>query len=191
MQRGSPGSCSPRSAVERHFVSKKLLESALLFYNKWLPFLLYQSTEVIRHPPVILLQPDLGNEDSELGVGALPKHDSQDAGPIVPKISGLERSQEKSQDCCKEPAFEPLVLKDPCLQVLQPLPQPQAEHQLRAPSPDPDLVRGSDKKKSYKQEWFFEMNQVSIQTPRQRLLKQGLGVASRRWLCLQSQQVLT
>lgn len=82
--------------------------------------------------------------DPELGVGTLPEHDSQDAGPIVPKISGLERSQEKSQDCCKEPILEPVVLKDPCLQVPQPPPQPQAEPQPRAPSPDPDLARRTE-----------------------------------------------
>ncbi|XP_054570142.1 autism susceptibility gene 2 protein-like [Eptesicus fuscus] len=81
------------------------------------------------------------NKDSELGVGTLPEHDSQDAGPIVPKISGLERSQEKSQDCGKEPIFEPVVLKDPCPQVPQPPPQPQAEPQPRAPSQDPDSVQ--------------------------------------------------
>lgn len=86
----------------------------------------------------------LPHTDPELGVGALPEHDSQDAGPIVPKISGLERSQEKSQDCCKEPIFEPVVLKDPCPQVPQPLPQPQAEPQPRAPSPDPDLVQRTE-----------------------------------------------
>ncbi|PNI32829.1 AUTS2 isoform 14, partial [Pan troglodytes] len=83
-------------------------------------------------------------KDPELGVGTLPEHDSQDAGPIVPKISGLERSQEKSQDCCKEPVFEPVVLKDPCPQVAQPIPQPQTEPQLRAPSPDPDLVQRTE-----------------------------------------------
>lgn len=77
--------------------------------------------------------------DPELGVGTLPENDSQDAGPIVPKISGLERSQEKSQDCGKEPIFEPVVLKDPCPQAPQPLPQPQAEPQ--PPSPARDLVQ--------------------------------------------------
>lgn len=82
--------------------------------------------------------------DPDVGVGALPDHDSQDAGPVVPKISGLERSQEKSQDCCKEPIFEPVVLKDPCPQVPQPLPQAQAEPQPRAPSPDPDLVQRTE-----------------------------------------------
>ncbi|XP_028353841.1 autism susceptibility gene 2 protein-like [Physeter macrocephalus] len=73
----------------------------------------------------------------ELGVGALPQHDGRDAGPIVPKISGLERSQEKSQDCGKEPIFEPVVLKDPRPQVPPPPSQPQAEPPPRAPSPDP------------------------------------------------------
>lgn len=88
-------------------------------------------------PVICLCSP---HTDPELGVGTLPEHDSQDAGPIVPKISGLERSQEKSQDCGKEPIFEPVVLKDPCPQAPQPLPQPQAEPQPQAPSPDPDLV---------------------------------------------------
>lgn len=86
----------------------------------------------------------LPHTDPELGVGTLPEHDSQDTGPIVPKISGLERSQEKSQDCCKEPIFEPVVLKDPCSQVPQPLSQPQVEPQPRAPSPDPDLVQRTE-----------------------------------------------
>ncbi|XP_024619899.1 autism susceptibility gene 2 protein-like [Neophocaena asiaeorientalis asiaeorientalis] len=69
------------------------------------------------------------NKDPELGVGALPQHDGRDAGPIVPKISGLERSQEKSQDCGKEPIFEPVVLKDPRPQVPPPQPQQQPEPQ--------------------------------------------------------------
>lgn len=82
--------------------------------------------------------------DPDLGVGTLPEHDSQDAGPIVPKISGLERSQEKSQDCGKEPIFEPVVLKDSCPQVPQPPPPPQAEPQAHAPTPDPDLVHRTE-----------------------------------------------
>lgn len=85
--------------------------------------------------PVLFSAP--ARTDPELGVGALPEHDGHDAGPIVPKISGLERSQEKSQDCGKEPIFEPVVLKDPRPQVPPPPPQPQAEPPPRAPSPDP------------------------------------------------------
>ncbi|KAK2119496.1 Autism susceptibility protein 2 protein [Saguinus oedipus] len=38
------------------------------------------------------------------------------------------------------PIFEPVVLKDPCPQVAQ----PQTEPQLRAPSPDPDLVQRTE-----------------------------------------------
>lgn len=82
--------------------------------------------------------------DPELGVGAPPEHDSQDAGPIVPKISGLERSQEKSQDCCKEPILEASVLKEPCTQVPQALSQPQAEPQPQAPSPDSSLAQRTE-----------------------------------------------
>lgn len=90
------------------------------------------------HAFPLFLSP-LSHADPELGVGALPEH-NQDAGPIVPKISGLERSQEKSQDCCKEPVFEPVVLKDPHPQLPQLPSQPQAEPQLQIPSPDPNLV---------------------------------------------------
>lgn len=104
-----------------------------------LPLLFYTHCHSL---PVLLSS--LSPTDSELGVGTLPEHDSQDAGPIVPKISGLERSQEKSQDCGKEPTFEPVVLKDPCLQVPQPPPQPQAEPQPRAPPQNPDSVQRSE-----------------------------------------------
>ena len=65
--------------------------------------------------------------DPELGVGALPHHDGHDAGPIVPKVSGLERSQEKSQDCGKEPLFESVVLKDARPQVPSPPPDFQED----------------------------------------------------------------
>lgn len=89
------------------------------------------------HSPSASLFSPLSRTDPELGVGALPHHDGHDAGPIVPKVSGLERSQEKSQDCGKEPLFEPVVLKDARPQVPPPPPQPQAEPPPRAPSPDP------------------------------------------------------
>ena len=69
------------------------------------------------HSPSASLFFPLSRTDPELGVGALPHHDGHDAGPIVPKVSGLERSQEKSQDCGKEPLFESVVLKDARPQV--------------------------------------------------------------------------
>lgn len=94
---------------------------------------------VVTHSPVLSLSFFVA--DKELGVSALAENADPGArGPAVPKISGLERSQEKSQDSSKDPILEPVVPKDPCPQVAQPLAQPQLEPQPEVPCPSPALA---------------------------------------------------
>ncbi|OXB78896.1 UNVERIFIED_CONTAM: hypothetical protein H355_011301 [Colinus virginianus] len=93
---------------------------------------------VVTHSPLLSLS---FVADKELGVSTLAENADPGArGPAVPKISGLERSQEKSQDSSKDPILEPVVPKDPCPQVAQPLAQPQLEPQPEVPCPSPVLA---------------------------------------------------
>ncbi|KAJ7308930.1 hypothetical protein JRQ81_008208 [Phrynocephalus forsythii] len=91
----------------------------------------------------------VADKDTDLGVGTLTENEDQDARTLViPKISGLERSQEKSQDLSpdgsQEPLFDPVVPQNPCPQVFQPFVQPHSEQPSEAPSPKPPAIQTTE-----------------------------------------------
>ncbi|XP_069615757.1 uncharacterized protein [Ranitomeya imitator] len=84
-------------------------------------------------------------DDTELGVTILTSNKCKDgSGPVLPKVSGLERSQEKSQDSTAELPFETTVCKELGPTTL-PTIQPEVEQQpLLLSSPGPVVISQSE-----------------------------------------------